>query len=287
MLKVANPAESQEELSFQTSMMNHVAGRDRDLPIPRVLRNKQGTDQFSIVDEAGQTRQVRLLSYLDGTPLADTTSNSHGRIKIGEVLGKLRLAMADFSHPSDTRVLAWDVKHLLALEYLLGEVQDLEKRQKLTTGMERFATLSERIAACRTQVVHNDFSQSNIVVDHDDPEFVTGIIDFGDAVRTAVAIDVSTALLNQLPRSPDENLFGHGHDVLSGYLSVADLTEEELMLIPHLVMGRVVTRALLSIWRARLFPDNSVYILRNTDQGWHQLDWFLKRSVDAVSATLL
>jgi Ser/Thr protein kinase RdoA (MazF antagonist) len=67
---------------------------------------------------------------------------------------------------------------------------------------------------------------------------------------------------------------------------VADLTDEELSLIPHLVMGRIVARTLLTIWRASLFPENSTYILRNTEQGWSQLNWFLSRSADEVSGQL-
>jgi 4-aminobutyrate aminotransferase-like enzyme len=51
-------------------------------------------------------------------------------------------------------------------------------------------------------------------------------------------------------------------------------------------MGRIVTRALLTLWRRKLFPENEVYIMRNTYQGWHQLDWFLSRSMDEVSDIL-
>jgi len=35
-----------------------------------------------------------------------------------------------------------------------------------------------------------------------------------------------------------------------------------------------------------MFPDNYDYIMRNTEQGWHQLDWFLSRSAEDVSAIL-
>jgi Ser/Thr protein kinase RdoA (MazF antagonist) len=135
-------------------------------------------------------------------------------------------------------------------------------------------------------VLHNDFSKSNIIVDHNNPAYVTGIIDFGDAVKTAIAVDVATALLNQLPETPNEDLFYRGRDILKGYLSIANLTNEELALIPHLVMGRVITRALLTLWRVKLFPENKRYIMRNTEQGWHQLDWFLARSTEQVSDIL-
>ena len=285
-LKVSNPAESAEEISFQTALLNHVATKDFSLPVPRTLQSLDGEVLVPVNDHAGQDRHLRLLSYIDGTPLANTTSTVTGREEIGRVLGRLRYATADFSHPADNRVLAWDVQHLAGLEHLLVHVEDEPQRRALATALSRYLTFSDRMAACRTQVVHNDFSQSNIVVSHESDKFVRGIIDFGDAVRTSIAIDVSTALLNQLPRTRSEDLFGHGRDVLRGYLSVAELTTEELELIPQFVMGRVVARALLSIWRASIFPDNYDYIMRNTEQGWHQLDWFLCRSAEDVSAVL-
>ena len=69
-----------------------------------------------------------------------------------------------------------------------------------------------------------------------------------------------------------------------GYLGVADLTAEELHLLPHLVMGRVVARALLSITLANAVPANAAYVTRFTAHCWPQLDWFLSRSADEVSS---
>jgi Ser/Thr protein kinase RdoA (MazF antagonist) len=289
-MKVANPSEDTTEIAFQAELLQHIERTDPTLPVPRMLPDAAGRSHGEIVDRAGQRRQVRLMSYLDGTPLDSTTSSPTERERVGEILGRLRRATAGFSHPAENRVLAWDVKHLPSLRPLLDDVTDPRHREVLQAGMSRFMTLTSRFAALPAQVLHNDFSRSNIVVDHDSPAFVTGIIDFGDAVRTAVAIDVSTALLNQLPRDaaehPVEDLFGPARDVLRGYLREATLSDEELALIPHLVMGRAVARALITLWRARLFPENATYILRNTEQGWAQLDWFLARTADEVSQTL-
>lgn len=290
-LKVANPSEDVSEIDFQVGLLRHIAAFDQSIPVPRVISDVDGNAYTTIQDDAGQQRQVRMMSYIDGTPLDSTSASATERERVGEMLGALRLATATYTHQAESRVLAWDVKHLLSLYSLLDEIKDEDKRKLLTSGFYRFAAMASQVEQLRTQVVHNDFSKSNIVVDHDQPTFVTGIIDFGDAVRTAVAIDVSTAMLNQFPRDaaqrPVDDLFAEGRDLLRGYLRVASLTNEELALIPHLAMGRVITRALLTLWRARLLPGNAEYILRNTEQGWAQLDWFLQRSPQQVSDTLL
>ncbi|RVT81896.1 serine kinase [Rhodobacteraceae bacterium CCMM004] len=286
-LKISNADEDPAEVDLQNAVLEHVAGRDPALPVPRVVPDVHGRRMAPAEPLDGPPRLVRLLTYLDGTPLCETESTPAERVQVGRILARLRLATAGFSHPGASRVYAWDVQHLPRLADLLDEVADPAQRAALTAGMSRFLAIADRLDGCRRQVLHNDFSKSNIVVDHDAPHFVTGIIDFGDTVHTAIAVDVSTALLNQLPETPDEDLFARGRDVLRGYLEVADLTDNERALIPHLVMGRVVARALLTLWRARLFPGNRRYILRNTEQGWHQLDWFLARDIDTVSQTLM
>lgn len=197
--------------------------------------------------------------------------------------------MADFSHPADDRVLAWDVTHLLDLADLARFIPEGPKRAWTLRALECFAEIKPRLDRCRRQVLHNDFNTSNLVVDRSNPQFLTGVIDFGDAVRTAIAVDVSTALMNQMPKIIEDNrrdLFDEPRDVLRGYLRHADLTDEELRLIPFLAMGRLAVRALLTSWRAEIFPQNSRYILRHTEPGWAHLAWFHTLSTAHISELL-
>lgn len=285
-LKVANPDETLEEIDFQHGILRYIQTREPKLPIPRVINSVAGSDIFQITDVDGSLRYVRMLSYLHGVPLDKTQSNPRERVQIGKMLARLRYGTEGFSHVAEDRYYAWDVQHLLTLEHLMDEVNDPTQYNALSRGLERFHQVKDKLNNCRKQVLHNDFSKSNIVVDHNSTDFVTGIIDFGDSVKTAIAVDVATALLNQLPETPKEDLFYRARDIMEGYLSIAELTDEELALIPHLVMGRIITRALLTLWRVKLFPENERYIMRNTEQGWHQLDWFLARSSEQVSDIL-
>jgi hydroxylysine kinase len=288
-MKVANPAETPSEIDFQVHLLRHLAQRDPTLPIPSVIADPDGRPFTAIDDAAGQPRLVRLLTFVDGVPLDRVPTSAAQRRHIGTVLARLRHGMADFEHPGADRPLAWDVRHLLDLAGDLDAVPDPEHRTALGLGLERFAAIQRAVSGLRRQVLHNDFSRSNLIAARDDPDRLAGVIDFGDAVETAIAIDVSTALLNQLPRELGDDLgsdmFSAGRDLLDGYLELAELTVEELELLAHLVMGRVIARALITYHRAALFPENAAYIMRNTDQGWAQLAWFLARSPDDVSAT--
>jgi Ser/Thr protein kinase RdoA (MazF antagonist) len=289
-LKIAHPSERVEELDFQVALLRHLEQRAPDLPIPRAHRDVDAADLPIVTTSAGERRVVRLITFLRGAPLDRTTSTAPQRERIGEVLAKLRHSMADFSHPADDRALAWDVTHLLDLSDLLGFIPEGGKRAWTVRALERFAEIKPRLDLCRRQVLHNDFNTSNLVVDHASPQFLTGVIDFGDAVRTAIAVDVSTALMNQMPKTiPHANrrdLFDEPRDVLRGYLRYAELTDEELRLIPFLAMGRLAVRALLTCWRAEIFPENSRYILRNTEAGWAHLEWFNTMSTAQISDLL-
>jgi hydroxylysine kinase len=293
LLKVANPFENESELAFECELLQHVAAADPQLPIPRLVPTIEGAVSFWVVDGTGKRRYARLLTYLEGIPVDGIPGplNKSERERIGAVLARLRLAMARFHHPADGRVVAWDVQNFLSLGNLVDHVTDHSRRRRVTEAMDRFAVLAGRISSLRRQVLHNDFNRSNIIVDRSRSEFVTGIIDFGDSVRTAIAIDAATALLNQLPRNVAEqssaDLFSDGRDLLRGYLRTADLSDEELALIPHLTMARCATRALITTWRAQLFPERAQNILRYTESDWSHLEWLLARSADQLSATFV
>jgi Ser/Thr protein kinase RdoA (MazF antagonist) len=288
-LKVAHPAEPAAEIDFQVELLRHVARADPVLPVPQVLPDRDGRSWCTVADRAGQNRPVRLMTWCPGGPLDRIPSTRAQRRVTGELLARLRQATAGFAHPADSPVVAWDVQHLPRLRPLLASIGDPGRRAQLVRGLDRFALIEEQVAGLRRQVLHNDFNKSNLLADPDRPDVITGIIDFGDATRTAIAIDVATALLNQLPQAGvlAGDIFADGRDLLDGYRSQADLTPGELRLIPSLVMARVVARALISTHRAARFPANAAYLLRNTEPGWAQLDWFLEHSVPEVTEWLV
>ncbi|MFC3395390.1 phosphotransferase [Brenneria rubrifaciens] len=164
-LKVANPAEPIAEIALQVELLSFLHQTDVALPVPAAIPDMQGRAMVEMTDAAGQRRCVRLLTYLDGTPLDSVVASARQREKVGEVLARLRLAMAGFEHPAAHRTLLWDVQHLASLQPLLATVEDAERRQLLERGMARFLGFSPRIRALPCQVLHNDFSQSNIIVD--------------------------------------------------------------------------------------------------------------------------
>lgn len=275
--KLSNPDEDAGEISLELDALAHIARADPALRVPRVVQALDGAAWFDHLDRHGQARKVRLLTYLSGSVMGEVRTDRRERELAGGAAARLRLALEGFTHPCGDRMLPWDIKHLPKLAYLLDHV-DEHRRPAVRACIDRFLEIEGELSTCRQQILHNDFTISNVLVDRGDPDFVTGVIDFGDIVRTHVAADVAVALLSQLPPSGGDDMLDDARDLLRGYRSVAELTETELRLLPHLVAARLCTRILITTWRARQFPDNAPYILRNMDGGWARLDYFLSRS---------
>src|SRR5581483_8095989 len=107
------------------------------------------------------------------------------------------------------REIAWDLGQLPRLASLLPKVPDLPEIAFLNQFVAEFTErISPPLAAVRHQFVHNDFNARNIIVDPANESQIVGVIDFGDAVHTALVADVAVGVMGQLasPDTADESI---------------------------------------------------------------------------------
>jgi Ser/Thr protein kinase RdoA (MazF antagonist) len=106
----------------------------------------------------------------------------------------------------------------------------------------------------RRQFVHNDFNARNIIVDPSDESRVTGIIDFGDSVHTALIADVAVGAVGQLsaPETADEAI----QHFVRAYREIEPLDGQELALLPWLIAGRIVQNVVITSWRRARDPED-------------------------------
>ncbi len=69
-------------------------------------------------------------------------------------------------------------------------------------------------------------------------------------------------------------------DFLSAYTDVLPLTEDEIALLPDLILTRHLTTVMISHWRASLYPDNAEYILRSEGRARGMLQLVTESSID-------
>ncbi len=270
LLKITNAAEDPAVTDMQTQVLIHLAGADPSLPVPRVHATLEGAASAT-VQQAGQTHIVRLLSFLPGTVLASATAQPELHSALGALLARLTVAMRGFFHPAAGHVLQWDIKQAHRLRPMLEAVTDPDLRTRLTTILDRFDTdIAPRLPHLRAQVVHNDFNPHNLLVDGPQASQPLGIIDFGDMVHTPIACDLAVACSYQIAAGPDP--LAQITRLLAGYSSILPLEPEEIALLPDLIGLRHVTTLTLGAWRARRYPENASYILRNAAASRQGLD---------------
>ncbi len=272
-------------VDVQVRVLRHIEAAAPGLPVPRVLPATSGKSWAVVPDGALAGRVVHALSYLDGRLLRSVATDAPLRRVLGATLAELGLALRGFDDPLVHRPLLWDLAQLPRLRPLLADVLANwplgplieEQLGRLT------AEMPPRLAAQRSQLVHNDFSPDNTLISADGSR-VCGIIDFGDVTVTALVNDVAIAVANLL--TGDADPFGPALDFIAGYHAVTPLTAAELGLLPDLVLGRVVARIIISEWRAERFPDNRAYVLRNTPGAWEHLHRLLSIPGEQTAARI-
>lgn len=272
-LKISPPGDSPAEITLQGAAVTHASARDAALPLQRFVPPVTA-------DPLHNGRAVRLVRYLPGQLLGDVTASPTELRSVGRMLGRLTNALADFEHPAATRWLAWDLVQLGELGELLPCLEGEDRQRVVASVLEVLTTETlPALHATPRQVVHNDFHGGNLVVDKGAPEFVTGILDFGDVVSSHRAADLAIAMsyAGSTAQSHSRTFPRPGHDpwapaltLAAGYREATWLGDEEVALLPALVLGRLIQRLLLGSWLATNRPENAEYTGRNLDITWRQ-----------------
>lgn len=257
-LKFTNQAEDPAITDFQTRALLHIAARAPDLPVPRVVPSLEGLAEV-VLPSGGR---MRLLSWVEGLPLHEAPPGPALWQGLGTMSARLTRALEGYAHPAADHVLQWDVKQAAGLRPLLPDVTDPELRARCAGWLDWFDANRARLDAVPWQVVHADLNPYNVLVSPNDPAQVSGVLDFGDMVRTPRICDLAVAAAYHVRPG-----IGSGPEVLAamraGWQSVMPLLAEEAALLPGLTALRMVTTMAIASHRAARWPDNAPYILRN------------------------
>ena len=268
-LKVAHPLDDPSVLELQCAALQHAARRDPALPLPHVVPDRDGALLRVVAGAQGEPRLARLLGYLEGVVLDYGATTRAQRVAVGVAAGRLSLALADLEHPAADRRLAWDLQQVGTLRPLLRHVEDAGVRRLVGAELDAFDDhVGAELRASRQQVVHHDINADNVVVDPTSASYVTGILDFGDIVRSSLVGDLAVAMCYAVGagdslRRDDVDLWEAPYDVAHGYRSIRDLTPTEVALLPGLVRLRFAQRLLLNSWLASSDPSNAHYTGRS------------------------
>lgn len=232
-LKIANASESRAFLEAQNAVLDYLSDR---VPFCQLVIGR--IEEF-------QGHFVRLLTYLPGVPLAEIKPHTSGLLQdLGQKLGQLSRALADFDHPAVHRDFHWDLANgnRVVNEYS-PLIEDADLRKLVLKC--RFEPETE----LRRSVIHGDANDYNVLVD---PETMTvsGLIDFGDMVYSYTVGDLAIALAYVVLGEGDPS------NVIAGYTSEFGLLDEEREALWPLVRLRLAMSVCLAAHQIRQEPEN-------------------------------
>ncbi len=285
-VKISNPSEPLPVVDFQIAALDHIARVAPDLPVPRVVRTLAGQTRDSVTLDGGVHTSVRMLTYLDGIQIRETVRTESQRRAMGAGLARLDLALQGFSHPAASHDLLWNVSTAHRLADKLEFVLDAPRRALATSFMQRFTThVLPRLSSVRAQVIHNDYHLYNLLVDANDHERITGVIDFGDMLQAPLVGEVATAAAFHMTGNDDP--FEGPSQFVGAYHAILPLLEAEQEIVADLMATRQLVTALISEWRAARYPENRAYIMRHNPAAWEALAQMADLSRSAARDRLL
>lgn len=279
-LKISRPGVSSGYIQFQQALLDHVNSSTIPVVCPKTVLGVDGKSITRILDDAGNPRLVRLLTWIDGRLWSDVNPITDRLLKsLGRQAGQVTKALQGFDHDLAHRNLKWDLaqagwirdhRHLFS-----GEQQEI-----IDFFYHRFTQIQPVYQGLRKSVVHNDANDNNVVVTEDRvcPK-VSAIIDYGDAVYTQIVNDLAVAVAYAVMGKPDP--LAAALCVVKGYHAAFPLEAPELALLHTLVAIRLVISVTKSALNRVKEPENT-YLRISEKPAWDLLaQW---RAVDEALA---
>jgi 4-aminobutyrate aminotransferase-like enzyme/Ser/Thr protein kinase RdoA (MazF antagonist) len=256
-LKIANPVFDVAELEAQNAAMAWVASRVPGVTVPTVVTDRDGR-AMSEVEISGEACVVRLVTYVEGEPLAAAAYLSPASLTcLGEVAARMSVALGDFAHPGLDRTLQWDLRQAnRVVDLLLPHVVDPDRSVALADAMAGAEAVLAGIGELPVQPIHGDLTEDNIVGCRDEASRLMpcGVIDFGDLTRGWRIADLAVACASLLHRAPDDPMAVV--PVVAGFDVRLPLTDAELDALWPLVVERAAVLVVSGAQQISISPDN-------------------------------
>lgn len=271
-LKISNSDEQRDVLEAQSSVLEIL--KNAGLEVPGVVPTLDGEMGPNLSRENQPTHLVRLLTWLDGTPVALARPQTEDMlIDLGEFLGKMNCELASFEHPGIDRSLVWDPIHT-------SETVDAHFDCLETPGerdlIRYFRGLFDRevplaISGLPRQVIHGDANDYNVLVGEPGTarRTIAGLIDFGDLSRSIRISEVAIAAAYAMMGKSDP--VGAASSIAAGYHRVNPLTEAELGILFPLICGRLCICVCMYAFQIHQEPDNE-YLSISQKPAWSLLN---------------
>lgn len=253
-LKIGSGMEPSANVDYQAALLSWLEETAPHLPLPRNIDSKQGDPYLLHQFDNGERGAVRLVTYLEGRPLSAQGHRIDGWAgQTGAFQGRLCCALRDFDHVAAGRFLPWNASSEVMLCREMLAYLEPDCASLTAPHLDRLRSTSlPALREMRSQVIHNDIHPGNVLVDGRGR--ISGIIDFGDAIRAPVIQELAVSATSLVEFSPTDSQ-SLIPDLIEGFCSVYPLHSDELALLYDAVLLRSILSVALGRMKDRLVPS--------------------------------
>jgi len=262
-LKISAAGVDPAVIDFQIEALLHIERADPGIPVPRMVRSRDGELRCWISTSRGR-HQVRMLSYLPGIPYQQGPAPSLSALyQVGAFLARLNRALRGFSHPAAGHFMPWDITNGLVFKGQLREMLSDDVHALVTPTLRRLEhEVYPLLPSLRRQVIHQDGHGANLLRESVHSDKVVGIIDFGDMVYGPLICDLAVSLADFIDAGPGP--VEAAAAMCRGFQSVLPLQSKETDLLLDLVVARQILILELFEFRRRKMRRPPRFVI--TDQ---------------------
>lgn len=255
-LKVARPAADHRRLELELTVLRRL--EEIGWPgAPRWLRSRHGRD-LERVQVDGEELEVRLLSWVEGRPLAElqlagAQPAAVGLLEaLGAYLARLDLALERIAPATDRTIpVAWDLADTDHWLELVARIEEDEVRHRASAALERLGeALATAGTALRRSLIHGDANDHNVLIaERGRRARIVGLIDFGDCGHAPRLFELTIAAAYAGLEAADP--WVAVPPLVAGYGAHLPLDERELALLLPAVRARLAVSLAMSAHRRR------------------------------------
>lgn len=251
-----------------------------EIPIPISFNNKES---LVIIPINNERRICRVLSYIDGTFLGETTTCSKEvLLSLGKTIATLNSNLIHFkSYFYKSRKWEWNIENLLLNKKYLEDIDKVENKRVATYFMNQFEiNIIQKAVGLRKSIIHNDINEWNVLLKENK---VTGIIDFGDVAYSFTITELAIAII--YATYSNEDYLKNALLIIESYHAVSPLNEVEIDSLYYIIAARLVISVCNSAHSRKTNPENN-HALISEEKAWKMLHYLVATNPIYFSNTI-
>ena len=179
---------------------------------------------------------------------------------------------------NERKLKEWDLMHFTHVKQYIPHLRDKQKKRVASSVVALYEKhVTPAIPLMKKGVIHNDANGLNILFS--DKCEISGMIDFGDCIRTCYLFELAIMLAYGMVEKDDP--VQCVAPMFRGYRDVFPLSADELSCLYYAVLARLCQSAVNGEYHFTLEPWNT-YLLTTPAEAWKLMNLLLTLTRERV-----